>query len=117
MQRDDSGRVSLSESEAEAVRAALYVAVEHPDTIVGHCPECFQTITGVDPQVLSDLLRELDEASGQRARVDEYITAELNRLALLTLAERATKTYLPELLRIAVERGLEIPSCLHGEIS
>jgi len=61
VERDDAGRIALSDAEAETVRAALFVAVHHSDDIVGHCDGCFQTITGVERTAIPALLHDLDD--------------------------------------------------------
>ena len=112
MERDEEGRILLSETDTATVRAALFVAVHHPDEVVGHCEGCFQTITGVERSAFPALLGELDELSGRNERLDQDITAELERLASWDDEKLAAATFLPDLLRHADERGLAVPARL-----
>jgi hypothetical protein len=109
VERDDAGRILLSEEEAETIRAALFVVVDHSDDIVGHCEGCFQSITGVEKSALAALMQDLDELSGRNARLDEWMSAELEKRASWDDDALAAATYLPDMLRIARERGLHVP--------
>lgn len=58
---------------------------------------------------LAALMQDLDELSGRNARLDEWMSAELEKRASWDDDALAAATYLPDMLRIARERGLHVP--------
>jgi hypothetical protein len=112
VERDIDGLIVMTEAEAATARAALFVAIHHADDVVGHCDDFFRTITGVDPAAFPALMDELDELTGHNARKDQYLLAELQKLASRDDEALAAVSDLPYLLQRARERGLTIPDSL-----
>lgn len=114
MEQDQLGRVCLTPAEAATVRAALFVAIYHVDGTVGHCPDCFESITGVDLAGLPPLMTQLDEYSGHRSKVDVWLADEMTKLAALSDEQLAASRNRENIVRSAVDRGLLIPPRLQG---